>query len=647
MRLRHLAALSVAALLLAFGTPIAAQEVVELPPLALSGVGFDVTASASGAASPWTLRTAEGRLLAAGFVDSGQTFTIEGVEAESDELPLSLSVGGQALEVAPRMLPGWFSLLPPLLAIALALVFREVVTALFAGVWLGATALTGFNPFAGLLMSVDTYLMPAVADEGHASIIMFSLLLGGMVGLVARNGGTNGIVEAVSPFATSKRRGKLATWAAGLAIFFDDYANTLVVGNTMRPITDRLKISREKLAYLVDSTAAPVAALVPISTWVGYEISQIDLGLGIAASQVTGDPALVEQLTATNPFSVFLHTIPYLFYPLLALTLVFLTSVMKRDFGPMAAAEFRAASGGGLFRPGAQLATDTEGGEMRPKEGAPARWLNAALPVLTVILVVLGGLFWDGRAVAGADASLMDVFGSADPFKSLLWGSLAGCVVAFFLSLGQRILTLQEAIDAWMGGLRSMMIAMVVLTLAWSLGAVTESLQTAPYLTQLLEGNLELRWIPVLVFVASAAIAFATGTSWGTMAIMLPLVIPLTVSLGGAVGFEDGSGYSILLGAISSVLAGAIFGDHCSPISDTTVLSSTAAGCDHVDHVRTQLPYALVVAVISMLLGDIGTSYGLPNWVALGGGVVALVGILLVFGTPTEDALPPETAGST
>jgi Na+/H+ antiporter NhaC len=636
---RHFRVLS-AALVLTTLLPVhgGAQEVVEAPGTVLAGVPFDLTATAA-AGSPWTLRNAGGDLLAAGFATPGETFVVEGIRVATGGAPLSLEVSGRVLTVSPRVLPGWFSLLPPLIAIALALVFREVVTALFAGVWLGATALSGFNPFAGLLLSVDSYLMPAVADEGHASIIMFSLLLGGMVGLVARNGGTNGIVEAVSPFATSKRRGKLATWAAGLAIFFDDYANTLVVGNTMRPITDRLKISREKLAYLVDSTAAPVAALVPISTWVGYEISQIDLGLGIAAAQVSNDPALVEQLTATNPFSVFLHTIPYLFYPLLALALVFLTSVMKRDFGPMAAAEFRAASGGGLFRPGAQLATDTEAGEMQPKEGAPARWLNAALPVAAVVGVVLGGLYFDGRAAAGADASLMDVFGAADPFKSLLWGSLTGCVVAFFLSIGQRILTLQEAIDAWMGGLRSMMIAMVVLTLAWSLGAVTESLQTAPYLTQVLEGNVSLRWMPVLVFLASAAIAFATGTSWGTMAIMLPLVIPLTVSLGGAVGFEDGSGYSILLGVISSVLAGAIFGDHCSPISDTTVLSSTAAGCDHVDHVRTQLPYAIVVAAISMLLGDIGTAYGLPNWIALGGGVAALVVLLLVFGTPTEDAI--------
>jgi Na+/H+ antiporter NhaC len=499
-----------------------------------------------------------------------------------------------------------------------------VVTALFAGVWLGAFAVAGFDPLAAVWRVVDTFAVPALGDVdgGHTQIVVFSLLLGGMVGVISRNGGTLGIVEAVAPFARTARRGKLATWVAGLAIFFDDYANTLIVGNTMRPITDRLRISREKLAYLVDSTAAPVAALVPISTWVGYEISLIGDGLRIAAEQ---NPELAESLLAASPFTIFLHTIPYLFYPLFALFFVFLTSVTDRDFGPMAAAEMRAVTGGGLHRPDAQLATDTSGHVMEPQPGAPHRWWNAGIPVFSVVAVVLGGLWFDGRAAVGPDASAMDVFGAADPFNALLWGSLAGCLVAIFLSVVQRILSMTEAVDAWVGGLRAMVIAMVILVLAWSLGAVTEEVGTARYLAQLLQGNVILQLIPVVVFVTAAAMAFATGTSWGTMAILLPLVIPLTVSLGGAVGFETPEGtYSILLGAISSVLAGAIFGDHCSPISDTTVLSSTASACDHVDHVRTQLPYAVVVAAVGMLLGDIGTAFGLPNWIALVGGVVLL-----------------------
>jgi Na+/H+ antiporter NhaC len=583
---------------------------------------------------------ARGRVLGAATAAPLDTAVVEDlVVTERDQLPLEVRVAGNTWTLTPTLMSGWMSLLPPLVAIVLALVYREVVTALFAGVWLGALAAAGFNPLSATWRLVDHFAVPALADVdgGHTQIVMFSLLLGGMVGIIARNGGTMGIVEAVAPLASSARRGKLATWVAGMAIFFDDYANTLIVGNTMRPITARLKVSREKLAYVVDSPAAPVAALVPISTWVGYEISLISDGLRIAADQ---NPAQAETLLAASPFAVFIHTIPFLFYPLLALAFVFLTSLMDRDFGPMAAAEHRAATGGGLHRPGAQLATDTSGHLMDPKEGARHLWWNAGVPVLTVIVVVLVGLYATGRAGAGPEASIMDVFGEADPFSTLLWGSLAGCLMALLLSVAQGILTLTEGIDAWLAGLKAMVIAMVILVLAWSLGAVTEEVGTASYLAQLLTGRVALQLIPVIVFATAAAMAFATGTSWGTMAILLPLVIPLTVSLGGAVGFEEGGAYSVLLGAISSVLAGAIFGDHCSPISDTTVLSSTASACDHVDHVRTQMPYALLVAMVGMLLGDIGTAYGLPNWVALAGGVTILFLFLRFFGRNVVGAGP-------
>ncbi len=367
-----------------------------------------------------------------------------------------------------------------------------------------------------------------------------------------------------------------------------------------------------------------MAALVPISTWVGYEISLISQGLGIAAEQNASDVALSAALSAANPFAVFIATIPYLFYPLLALSFVVMTSLMDRDFGPMAKAEARAARGDGLYRTDAQLAVDTSGHLMQPKEGATPRWYNAVLPVLTTILVVLIGLYATGRASAGPDASLMSVFGAADPFATLLWGSMGGCLVAMVISVGQRILTVQEVLEAWVGGMKAMFIAMIILVMAWSLGQVTQDLGTASYLSQILSDTLALELVPVIVFVTSAAMAFATGTSWTTMAILIPLVIPLTVSLGGAADFHVGE-YSILLGAISSVLAGAIFGDHCSPISDTTVLSSTASACDHVDHVRTQLPYALLVGAIGMLFGDIGTAYGLPVWAAL------LIGLIILF----------------
>ena len=597
--------------------PARAQEIVTPPAVVLDGVPFALTVwGGPSEAARWQVSNARGELLGGGTVQAGASATLAGVRVTAqDQLPLQVDIDAILHEVDPTFVPGWFSLLPPLVAIVLALVFREVITALFAGVWLGALTVAGFDPVQATWRFVDAFVVPALGDVdgGHTQIVIFSLLLGGMVGIMSRNGGTTGIVEAVAPLASSPRRGKIATFVAGMGVFFDDYANCLIVGNTMRPVTDRLRISREKLAYIVDSTAAPVTALVPISTWVGYEISLIADGLRIAAEQ---NPGSAEALAGASPFTVFIETIPYRFYPLLALLFVLMTSVMNRDWGPMARAELRAARGEGVYRPGAQLATDIEAVSLETRAGIPRRWWNAALPLLTVIVVVLGGLYTTGRGGAGPEASLLDVFGAADPFATLLWGSLAGCLVAFALTVGQRLLSLRETIEGWLAGMRAMMIAVVVLVLAWSLGAVTEQVGTAAYLAQILEGNVALRLLPWLVFVVAAAMSFATGTSWGTMAILLPLVIPLTVSLGGGVGFDGGVQYSILLGTISSVLAGAIFGDHCSPISDTTVLSSTASACDHVDHVRTQLPYALLVALVAMAFGDIGTAYGLPLWAA-------------------------------
>jgi Na+/H+ antiporter NhaC len=616
----------------------AAQEVADAPSVVLDGIPFQITVEARpDAADPFEVRTATGVLLASGAVEAGASATAPDLVVDARaELPLTVTIGGATHELSPTLIPGWYSLLPPLIAIVFALVFREVVTALFVGVWLGALAVAGFNPLTATWRVVDQFVVPALADTdgGHVQIVVFSLLLGGMVGIIARNGGSMGIVEAVSPFARTARRGRIATWLAGMGVFFDDYANTLLVGNTMRPITDRLRISREKLAYLVDSTAAPLAALVPISTWVGYEISLIADGLRIAAEQ---NPGASAGLLGMSPFTVFIETIPYRFYPVLALYFAGLTAFMRRDFGAMAVAERRASTGGGLFRPGARLMTDTTSRAMDPKEGIAHRWWNAGLPVLSVVVVVLVGLWVTGRASAGPEASLSDVFGAADPFITLLWGSLAGCLVAIVLSTAQRILTLDESIDAWLSGMRAMLLAMVILTLAWSLGSVTEVIGTAPYLSQILEGRVALRILPVIVFATAAAMSFATGTSWGTMAILLPLVIPLSVALGGYTDTGPDIQYTILLGNISSVLAGAIFGDHCSPISDTTVLSSMASGCDHVDHVRTQMPYAVLVAVVGMALGDIGTAYGLPVWVALLAGAGVLWGFLRWRGVDVDE----------
>jgi len=534
--------------------------------------------------------------------------------------------------------PGWLSIVPPIAAIVLALIFREVVISLFAGIWLGAFFLANYDPVAGTLSVIDRFVIGAVADSDHAAIIVFSLLLGGMVGVMGRSGGTQGIVESLRRLATTPRRGQVMAWLAGIFIFFDDYANTLIVGNTMRPVTDRLRVSREKLSYIVDSTAAPVAVIALISTWVGFEISLIGDSLRTAASQAT-DPVVAEQLlvASANPFNVFLHSIPYLFYPILAVVFVLLVAATGRDFGPMLAAERRARSGGGVIRPGSMPATDTSGGAVDPVEGAPHRWYNAAVPVLSVIVVALAGIFATGKAgLAEGQSGLRAIVGAADPFKSLLWASLTGCIVAIVMAVSQRILKPTEAIEAWLGGLRSMMLAMVILVLAWSLGAVTKEMGTGAYISTVLKDTLPLQVLPVLVFVVAALISFATGTSWGTMAILFPVVVPLAVTMGAGVGFDGGEHYTILLGVISSVMAGSIFGDHCSPISDTTVMSSMASACDHIDHVRTQLPYALTVAAVAMLVGDIPTAFGLNPFISLAVGLVAIWAILRVVGKPVE-----------
>ena len=609
------------------------QDVRSDQMIILKSVPFEITLSGPpDTQGSYVVEDASGRELLSGIVDAGIDETISLAISQREQLPLIITIDRSEFSFGRVFINGWISLAPPLIAITLALLFHEVITALLAGVWLGAFIINGYNPFLALSRSVDSYVVPALGDtSGKTQIIVFSLMLGGLVGIVSKNGGTQGIVDKLKPFANNRRRGSLATWFAGLCIFFDDYANTLIVGTTMRPITDNLKISREKLAYIVDSTAAPVAALVPISTWVGYEIGLIGDGLRIAANVPEEGTQLAQTLATISPFSVFISTIPYMFYPILALTMVFLVSFMDRDLGPMVQAEKKAIEGLGTPGTTSSDSFETSVSTQKSQRTVIPAWCNAIMPIGTVIFVVVTGLYLSGVSETGPEASLIEILGAADIYGCLLWGSTTGVLVAVLLSVVQRILTLRETMEAWVEGLKSMMNAMVILILAWSLGQVTEDLGTANYLSQMLMGSLPVQVLPALVFFTAAAMAFATGTSWATMAILIPLVIPLTVSLGGAIGFGDG-GYSILLSTTSSVLAGAIFGDHCSPISDTTVLSSTASECDHVDHVRTQMPYALVVGVISIVFGSIGTAYGLPVWAALLIGVLLLISILKVFG---------------
>ncbi len=545
----------------------------------------------------------------------------------------------------PAVYGTWISIIPPLVAIGLALITREVILSLFAGTWIGALFVVGYNPFSGTAHSLDV-LITSLLDGDHVAIIVFSLLLGGMVGVMSRGGGTQGIVDALGKFAKTRKRGQFFGWAFAFFVFFDDYANVLIQGNALRPMTDRLKISREKLSYIVDSTAAPLAVLAIITTWIGFEITQIQNSLADLAAS-TANEAFAAQLMAgaDNAFTIFLHSIPFLFYPILALSFVLMTILMRREFGPMLTAERRAFSGGGVIRPGSTPTTDTSHESLQPVEGKPRRWYNAALPVFSVIGVALWGIYYTGATgLEGSENDIREIVGNADPFAALLWASFTGCAVAIALTVFQRILTLNQALESWVGGMQSMLIAVIILILAWGLGGITNEIGTGTYLASMLKETLPLKLLPGLVFFIAAITAFSTGTSWGTMAILFPVVLPLAVSMGAGVGFAGGEHYTILLGSISSIMGGAVFGDHCSPISDTTVLSSMASACDLVDHVNTQLPYAILVMIVAMLVGELPASFEWihPAWGLLLG-LVILYLILRFYGKDPEADVSTES----
>jgi len=532
-----------------------------------------------------------------------------------------------------RALPGWLSILPPLLAIGMALLYRRVIPALFFGVWIGAVVAIGFSPWAafkGLLDTLQVYVLGALADSSHAAIILFSLMIGGMVGIISKNGGTLGIVDRLTGWASDSKRGQVVTGVLGISIFFDDYANTLIVGNTMRPVTDRLRISREKLAYIVDSTAAPISTLAFVTTWIGYQVGL----LGTAIEGIEG--------FSQGAYSVFLSSLPYNFYPLLALFFVFLIAYSRYDFGPMYHAEKRARETGDVLGEDAKVdEAASEGEELEPPEGTPRRAFNAVLPIVVLVGTVLAGLYATGLAAAGEGASLREIIGDADSYAALMWGSLLGVITAAGLSLGQDILNLEQTVEAWYEGLKSMLFAMIILVLAWALSNITDVLHTADYLVSILGEALPPGVVPAIIFVLAAATAFATGSSWGTMGILMPLVIPLVWAILSQNNMADPAHYHILYSSVSCVLAGAVWGDHCSPISDTTILSSMASGCDHIEHVRTQLPYALSVGMVAIFFGTLPAGFGMPWWIGLLIGAVLLYGVLRIVGTPIETVTPP------
>ncbi|TZE83121.1 Na+/H+ antiporter NhaC family protein [Calorimonas adulescens] len=506
---------------------------------------------------------------------------------------------------------GILSLLPPLLAIILAFITRQVIVSLFLGLFVGVTMLNGWNPFQGFLHSLDTYIIKAVADPWHAGILVFTLTIGGMVAIIEKMGGMKAVADALSKLAGNARGSQIVTELVGILVFFDDYANSLVVGPTMRPLNDKMRVSREKLAFLVDATAAPVSDVAFISTWIGYEVGLINdsfNSLGIKA----------------NAYLTFLSSIPYRFYGLFMLLFVFLVAYLMRDFGPMYRAEVRARTTGRVISENAKpMMNVEETGDFKVKP----RIYNAVIPILTLVVVGFWGLWYSGGG-AGLPLTaegIREALGNADASIALLWAAVSATGIAIIMGLFQGIFTIGEAFDTFVEGAKSLLITAIILTLAWSLGAVTKDIKTADYLISALSGNLSPGLVPFLVFLISCLISFSTGTSWGTMAISMPLALPLAHGLGAP-----------LLPTLGSVMAGAVFGDHCSPISDTTILSSMASACDHMDHVTTQMPYAVSVALISAVFGYIPVGLGLNVWIALLLGAVVTYLVVRFVGKSTN-----------
>lgn len=544
---------------------------------------------------------------------------------------------------------GWLCLIPPLLTIVLAIVTQRVVVSLLAGIGVAVlislpapsaqqAALgsdftwSGYASQSSLQFGysfAEEHLWKSFVNNDHLRVFVFTTLLGMQVALIHLSGGMQGIVAWAMPLARSRRGGQVLTWFLGMVIFIDDYANTLLLGSTMRPLTDRLKISREKLAYLVDSTAAPVSGLAIVSTWVATEISTMQVGYTDAGIDI-----------GSGTFGIFIQTIPSRFYVLYTLLFVLLCALLCRDFGPMLTAE--------------RMAQRTE--PEQPKSGGQAstaqpRAINAILPITITVVVVLWLLIVTGKQALLAGETIEPtlqgwgkLIGGGSSYVSLQYGAFAGLVTVLLLIGWQRCASWAQIQSALVEGFLHVLPAMVILWLAWTLSHLTgtEHMRTGEFLaSQLTQLNLPAALLPTIVFILACGIAFATGTSWGTMAILMPIAIPLTYGiLRQQLSTTPAPDHFILIATIGSVLAGAIFGDHCSPISDTTILSSRSSHCDHMAHVRTQMPYAVTVGLVSILCGTLPAGFGINSWLILAVGSIALLVILLVVGRSAIEENP-------
>ncbi|WP_195263860.1 Na+/H+ antiporter NhaC family protein [Clostridium sp. 1001275B_160808_H3] len=534
---------------------------------------------------------------------------------------------------------GLLTLIPPVIAIVLAFLTKNVIISLFIGTLSGTFLVqlvdnSLFNAIINSFLDFVSRVLNSLADPWNAGIILQVLVIGGVIHLVAKMGGAKAVAEALARKAKTAKSTQVVTLLLGLAVFFDDYANSLIVGPIMKPVSDKMKISRERLAFIIDATAAPIAGLAIVSTWIGLEVGLINDAFINGIGQ------------EVDAFGVFLQTIPYRFYNILILFFVFITSILLKEFGPMYKAEIEARRRG-LNSKYEEVAVESnmDHAELEPKEGIKLSIWNAIIPIGVLVVTALLCFYFSGYSaiMGGDDVSLQQIitnsplsfkaiqeaFSASDASVALFQSALVASIVSIIMGVAKKIFTISEAIDTWIDGMKPLLITGVILLLAWSLSSVIKDLGTAKYLVSLLSGSLPNFLLPSLIFVLGAIISFATGTAYGTMGILMPLAIPLSYSMN--------PDMSYVIVSTSAVLTGAIFGDHCSPISDTTILSSMGAGCNHIAHVNTQMWYALFIASITIIFGYIPAGFGLQWYVVLPISIIAVFLGVQILGKKVEE----------
>ncbi|NAX21156.1 Na+/H+ antiporter NhaC family protein [Vibrio sp. V39_P1S14PM300] len=479
------------------------------------------------------------------------------------------------------------SLLPPIVALSLAIITRRVLVSLGVGILLGAILLADYS-VGGAMGYVGTTVSSVFIEDGgintwNMSIVGFLILLGMMTALLTLSGGTRAFAEWAQVRVKSKRGSKLLAAFLGVFIFVDDYFNSLAVGSISRPVTDRFYVSRAKLAYILDSTAAPMCVVMPASSWGAYIMTIIG---GILVSH---------GITEYSALGAYLRLVPMNFYAIFALLMVFAVVWFQLDVGQMRRHEIQASQGRGFDSDKENDSQEAHelNEELDITESEHGKVSDLILPIVLLIVATISAMIYTGGQALAADGQTFNILGAfenTDVGKSLIYGGLVGLVMALYTVVKQKLPVSDIAKTLWIGA-KSMFGAILILIFAWTIGSVIGDMKTGAYLSSLVQGNINPHWLPVILFLLSGLMAFSTGTSWGTFGIMLPIA-------GDMAGATD---LALMLPMLSAVLAGSVFGDHCSPISDTTILSSTGARCNHIDHVSTQLPYALAVALVSSI----------------------------------------------